>query len=159
MNLVIANEDTTGEWKTNIRGPLQCRGQCELFSILMHYVCIKGRGWMRVFFFFLFLHPLLCVGMHASVCVCALDSANSDLHFPWTACEMFSDMGSVTAIIYKAHPTPLNPPFSQPLSSATKRCLRENMGTERAKTQLVAMQEQEIKKWGKMRGVKCKFTF
>lgn len=47
----------------------------------------------------------------ACVCVCvrALDSANSDLHFPWTACEMFSDMGSVTAIIYKAHSLPLSP--------------------------------------------------
>lgn len=30
-----------GEKKTNIRAPLQCRGQCELFSILMHYVCME----------------------------------------------------------------------------------------------------------------------
>lgn len=44
-------------------------------------------------------------------CVCVLDSANSDLHFPWTASEMFSDMGSVTAIIYKAC-SPLLPPTS-----------------------------------------------
>lgn len=112
MNLVIGNEDTTGEWKTNIRGPLQCRGQCELFSILMHYVCIKGKGWMRVFFSY---PPPLC--RHARVCVRVrvLDSANSDLHFPWTACEMFSDMGSVTAIIYKAHrPPSLSPSPSQP---------------------------------------------
>ena len=36
-------------------------------------------------------------------CVRVLDSANSDLHFPCTACEMFSDVGSVTAIMYQAH--------------------------------------------------------
>ena len=47
------------------------------------------------------------------VCVCEKDSANSDLHFPCTACEMFSDVGSVTAIIHKARSLTLShpPPF------------------------------------------------
>lgn len=45
-----------------------------------------------------FFFRLLYVGVR----VCVLDSANSDLHFPCTACEMFSDVDSVTAIIYKA---------------------------------------------------------
>lgn len=30
-----------------------------------------------------------------------LDLANSDLHFPCTPCKMISDVGTVTAIIYK----------------------------------------------------------
>lgn len=76
-------------------------GQSELFSILMHYVCIRERGEMSFFFFLLSVWVCVCVYM--------LDSANSHLHFPCTACEMFSDVG--TAIIYKAcsllHPLPL----------------------------------------------------
>lgn len=91
MNLVIGNEDTTGERKTNIRAPLQCRGQCELFSILMHYVCIRERDEFSPSSTWAYVR--------------VLDLANSDLHFPCTPCEMFSDVGTVTAIIYKVvHP-------------------------------------------------------
>lgn len=66
---------------------------------------------------------------------------------------MFSDMGSVTAIIYKAHPTLLLAPlFRNQTPSERER------GHERAETQLAALQEQEIinnkKKngWGKKEG-------
>lgn len=90
MISVIGNEDTTGERKTNIRAPLQCRGQCELFSILMHYVCIRGRDEFSP--------------SSTWTYVSVLDLANSDLHFPCTTCEMFSDVGTVTAIMYKVPP-------------------------------------------------------
>lgn len=54
-------------------------------------LCVyKGESGDEVFF-----PPPLCGR------TCVLDSTNSDLHFPCTPCEMFSDVGSVTAIIYK----------------------------------------------------------
>lgn len=85
-----------GKEKTNIRPP-SMPGPCELFSILMHYVCIRERGEMS-------FSPPLCGH------VCVLDSANSDLHFPSTACERLSDVGSVIVIIYKAWPCALSAP-------------------------------------------------